>query len=69
VAEFRRRFAARLFVAWEKAFHLTRVGREESFPLATPEHGDFFRENVEPVGIHHHRLLCLFNQFENFACA
>src|SRR6476620_384001 len=61
VAELRRCFGARLFMVREKAFHFTRVGREESFSLATSEHRDFFREYIERVGIHHHRLLCFLN--------
>src|SRR5207249_6697333 len=66
IAEPGRCFGARFLLLWKKPFYLARVRCEQTFAFATPEHGHFFRHNVEPVGVEHHRLLRFLNQFEDF---
>src|SRR5438309_10712861 len=67
MAEFCRRFGASLFFATRQSFHLAGMRREQPFTLATLESGDFFRQNIQAVSVNHHRLLRLFDQFQNFA--
>src|SRR5436305_14944359 len=69
MAEFCRRFGARLFFAMREPLHLAGMWREQPFTLATLERGDFFSQNIQAVSVNHHWLLRLFDQFQNFGSA